>query len=143
MAQTLKNRRMRARGFNVRQAALLGGRYFRGIGRRAKLTTALSGANNDITLLARRPDTTGNSITLTIVVSGASTPLSVSVSTSAITVNSATSAGSAATSTAKEVIKAINSHSAARRLVWAQRAAHNDGTGVVTALSSTSLSGAS
>lgn len=143
MAQIpLKQRRMLARGFNRRSIKLLGGRYFRGIGNRATLTTAMAGTNNDLTLLAKTPGTGGNAITFRIVVAGASTPLSVSVAGSAITVNSATSAGSAATSTAREVRRAVNFDRSANPLVHAQDAPQNDGTGVVAALGVTNLAGA-
>lgn len=133
---------MLARGFNKAHVANLRNRTFLGIGNRATLTTALSGTNNDLTLLAKTPGTAANSIRLRIVVAGASTPLSVSVASNDITVNSATSAGSAATSTAKQVIDAINAHAAASALVWAQNEQSSDGTGVVTALGYTNLSGA-
>lgn len=140
---SLRTRRLLARGFSRRQAALLSGRYFRGIGNRATLTTALAGANNDITLIARTPGTAGNSITFRIVVAGASTPLSVSVAGSAITVNSATNGSSAATSTANDVVRALLANAAASVLVWSQLAVPgNDGTGVVVALGATNLAGA-
>lgn len=140
---SLRRRRDLAKGLNRRLAALWGGRYNRGIGNRATLTTALAGANNDITLIARTPGTGGNAITFRIVVAGASTPLSVSVAGSAITVNSATTAGSAASSTANDVVKALLANAAASALVWSQLATPgNDGTGVVTALGVTNLAGA-
>lgn len=141
---TLKARRNFGRGLNKFDNRYIGGRNFvnvAGIGNRASLTTALAGANNDITLLARAPGTNGNAITFRIVVAGASTPLSVSVSTNAITVNSATSAGSAAISTADQIIDAVNRSATASALVWAQRAAANDGTGVVVAVGATNLAG--
>ena len=139
---SLKNRRLRARGLNSRIAGLIGSRTFRGIGNRATLTTALAGANNDITLIAQTPGTAGNSITLTIAVAGASTPLSVAVVGNAITVNSATTAGSAASSTAAQIVSKLNFTPAAKALVWAQVAAPgNDGTGTVVALGSTALTG--
>lgn len=133
---------MLARGFNKRHVATLGRRTFLGIGNRATLTTALAGTNNDVTLLARNPGTGGNSIRLRIVVAGASTPLSVEVAGSDITVNSATDGASAATSTAKQAIDALNAHSGAGALVWAQNAPSSDGTGVVAALAYTNLAGA-
>lgn len=132
---------MLARGFNKRHVSTLRNRVFLGIGNRATLTTALAGSNNDVTLLAKTPGTAGNSIRLGIVVAGASTALSVAVAGSDITVNSATSAGAAATSTAKQVIEAINAHAGASALVWAQDAPGSDGTGVVAALSYTNLAG--
>lgn len=138
----LQTRRRNARGLNKRLQRYWAGRNFIGLGNRATLTTAMAGSNNDIYLYADVPGTGGNSIRLRIVVAGASTPLSVSVSTNDITVNSATNAGSAATSTANDVINAINNNAAAHALVWAQLAPGNDGTGVVAALGYTNLSGA-
>lgn len=141
MATSLKIRRMGARGINSRLARLLGSRTFRGIGNRATRTTALAGANNDITLIADYPGTAGNSITLTIAVAGNNTPLSVAVAGNAITVNAATNGSAASISTARQVVDAINFHPAARSLVWAQVADGNDGTGVVVAQGATALTG--
>lgn len=142
MATTLRTRRMRARGIPNHLIAAWANRKFIGIGNRATLTTSLAGSNNDITLLAKTPGMDGNSITFRIVVSGNNTPLSVSVSGSAITVNSATNGSAAATSTAQQVIDALNANADVQALVWAQRPDTDDGTGVVTALTATNLSGA-
>ncbi len=140
----LKQRRMWARGFNRRQGGLLGSRYFSGIGNRSTLTTALAGANNDVTLIARTPGTAGNSIRFRIVVAGASTAASVAVAGNDITFNSATRAGSAATSTAASMVTALQANAAASALIWPQISAPgNDGTGVVVALGYTNLAGAS
>lgn len=105
----------------------------------ATFTTALAGANNDLTYTALNAGTTGNAITVTYVVAGNSTPLSVSVTGTAITVNVATSGGGAATSTAAQVRDAVNGSAQAAALVHVDNAAGNDGTGVVTALSAQSL----
>lgn len=107
----------------------------------AALTTALTGTNNDLTYTAKTVGVEGNDITVTYVVAGASTPLSVSVSGNAITVNVATDAGGLATSTAAQVRDAVNASAPASALVTAANAAGNDGTGVVTALAATSLTG--
>lgn len=107
----------------------------------ASVTTSMAGTNNDLTLTAKSDGTGGNSIRFRIVVSGASTALSVSVSGNDITVNSATNAGSAATSTAAQVRDAINGNGPASALVTAALASGNDGTGVVAALGFTNLSG--
>lgn len=106
---------------------------------RATLTTALAGANNDLTYTARFLGTGGNSTTIAYVVAGNNTPLTVSVTGQAITVNVATSAGGAATSTANDIATAIRNNAQATSLVDVQNAAGNDGTGVVTALSVTPL----
>lgn len=135
---------MWARGLNRYQASALGGRTFAGIGNRATLTTALAGANNDVTLIARTPGTAGNAIRFRIVVAGTSTAASVAVAGSDITFNSATSAGGAATSTALAMVYALQANAAASALVWPQVATPgNDGLGVVAALAYTNLAGAS
>jgi hypothetical protein len=112
-----------------------------GVHPRGALTTALTGTNNDLTITAVRPGVGGNSTTIAYVVAGANTPLSVSRSGSAITVNVATNGSSVATSTAAQVRDAINASDEAKHLVKAENAAGNDGTGVVTALSATALTG--
>ena len=81
----------------------------------ASLTTAIAGTNNDLKYTAVRPGVGGNSITITYVVAGANTPLSVSRSGNALTVNVATNGSSAATSTAAQVRDAVNAD-ARRRL---------------------------
>jgi hypothetical protein len=136
---------MRARGIGTRVERAWSNRFFMstsGIGNRATLTTSLAGANNDLYLYAKTPGTGGNSITFRIVVSGNNTPLSVSVASNAITVNSATNGSAAATSTAAEVRRALNFSPAAAALVHAQHAPQNDGTGTVVALAATPLTGA-
>ena len=107
----------------------------------ATLTTALTGTNNDLTYTAVANDTTGNSITVAYVVAGASTPLTVAVVGNAITVNVATNGSSAATSTALQVRDAVRASAAARALVNVDLKTGEDGTGVVTALTATALSG--
>lgn len=134
---------MLARGIGRQDIRAFSRRKFLGIGNRATLTTALAGANNDLTLIARKPGTAGNAITLTIAVAGNNTPLSVSVAGNAITVNSATDGGGAATSTARDVKNALLASAPASALVWSQVARPgNDGTGVVAALPATNLAGA-
>lgn len=140
---SLRERRMRARGINPRLVKLWGRRTFMGLGNRATLTTNLTGANNDLFYMSRTPGTGGNAITIAYTVAGASTPLSVAVATKAITVTVATTAGSAASSTAIDIERAIRLNTAANALVHVNRAPGNDGTGVVTALTATALSGAS
>jgi phage tail sheath gpL-like len=105
----------------------------------AFLTTAV-GANANITYTARQRGTAGNAITVAYVVAGASTPLSVSVTGNAITVNVATSSGSAATSKGAQVLAAVQASAPAMALVSAVLATGNDGTGVVSAMTATALS---
>lgn len=107
----------------------------------ATLTTALTGTNNDLTYTAVANDATGNSITVAYVVAGVSTPLSVAVTGSAITVNVATNGSSAAISTALQVRDAVRAYAPARALVNVDLKTGEDGSGVVTALTATALSG--
>lgn len=145
MARTLRSRRLTNRGIGARVQKAWGNRFFMstsGIGNRATLTTNLTGANNDLFLFSKVPGTTGNAITFRIAVAGNNTPPSVAVAGSAITVNAATDGAGAVLSTASDVRKAINFNQAAYLLVHAQNAPANDGTGVVTALAATNLTGA-
>ena len=109
----------------------------------ATIVTAMAGTNNDIRYRAKERGTAGNSVTVTHVVSGANTPLSVSATGNAVTVNVATNGSSAATSTAAQVIAAVNAHATAGQLVFAENAPGNDGTGVVAAMTSTAATGGS
>lgn len=107
----------------------------------ASLTTALTGTNNDLTFTSINRGTASNAVRLRYVVAGASTALSVAVSGNDITVNVATDSGSAATSTAAQVLAAVNGHAGASALVSAANATGNDGSGVVAALAYTPLAG--
>ena len=108
---------------------------------RASLTTALTGTNNDLKYTAVRPGTEGNNARVAYVVAGANTPLSVARSGNDVTVNVATNGSSVATSTAAQVAAAVNASDEAKHLVRAENATGNDGSGVVTALAVTALSG--
>lgn len=109
-------------------------------GARAVLTTALAGAQNDLKFTAVTPGTYGNGITIVYADPGGNNAvLSVGVVTKAITVNLATGAGGAITSTAALVKAAIEASAPAHALVTVTYPSSNDGTGVVTALSSTPL----
>ncbi len=109
----------------------------------ASLTTALTGTNNDLTYTSRARSSSGNSVRVTYVVAGVSTALSVAVAGNDITVNVATNASSVATSTAAQVKTAVDASVVAAALVTTANAAGNDGTGVVTALAFTNLTGGS
>jgi hypothetical protein len=109
---------------------------------RAALTTILTGTNNDLTFRAQRGGIAGNSITISYVdPTGNNVPLSVAVVSNAITVTLATDGVSAITSTAAQVRDAVNHSFASYGLVYAVLATGNDGTGLVTALASTALTG--
>lgn len=106
--------------------------------RRASLATAMTGVNNDILYSAWYYGAAGNSLRVTHVVAGASTPLTVTKSGNDITVNVATNGSSAAISTASQVVAAFNA--AMANTAFAQLN-EGDGSGVVTAFALTSLTG--
>jgi hypothetical protein len=111
---------------------------------KAQLTTVMTGLNNDLIIHAQRGGLAGNSITITLVdPTGNNVPLSVAAVGNAITVTLATDGASAITSTAAQVRDAINQSFASYALVYAVLASGNDGTGLVTALASTPLTGGS
>jgi hypothetical protein len=118
------------------------GKYLGGHPLPASLTTALTGTNNDLKFTAVTPGAAGNSITVTYVDPPTNNAtLSVDVDGTDITVNLATNGSSAVTSTAAQVAAAIAASVEASRLVSVENAPSNDGSGVVTALAETALSG--
>lgn len=108
---------------------------------KASYTADLTLANADITFTAQAQGPNANSIRVRIVVAGNNTALSIGTSGTDITINSATSAGGAATTTASQAIAALNADSAASALVIGSLPVGQDGTGVVNAFSYTNLSG--
>ena len=136
--------RASARGWNKRHRALgLANRVFlRAVPARASLVVNPAGVNNGITWRAVYHGAAGNSIRVAHIVSGANTPLSVSVSGNDVTINVATSGASAATSTARQIIDAVAAHRAASQKIHGE-ATEGDGTGVVAAQAMTSLTGGS
>jgi len=110
----------------------------------ATLTTNLTGTNNDLTFTSVAAGPFGNAITLRYVSPGTNNAiLAVTVSQRAITVNLATNGSAVITSTAAQVKTALEASTAASELVTVANAPGNDGTGVVTALTATSLAGGS
>jgi hypothetical protein len=153
------------------------------------LTTTLTGSNNDLTFTAARAGGQGDDITITYVVAGTGTaltvetndpldggavvvssplpvqqpgflglfggflgsqaptaapdqqPVSLQVQGTDITVNVATNGGGAATSTASQILAAIEASPDASALVTVALAPGSDGSGVVTAMAQTNLSG--
>jgi len=92
--------------------------------------------------MAKAYSSASNNIRIRYVVAGASTPLTVSVSSNDITVNVATNGSSAATSTAAQVAAAVLASTPAMALLGSvDNAPGNDGTGVVAALGFTNLAG--
>ncbi len=104
---------------------------------RARVTIAGADGNGGVVYRAVTPGTGGNSITVTHVVAGNNTPLSIGVVGNAITVNLATGAGGAVTSTAAQVVSAITGSGPASALVAAT--ATGNGTGLSAAAASTAL----
>jgi hypothetical protein len=108
----------------------------------ASLTTALSGANNDLVFTSFPSGRLGNDITVRYVAPGTNNAaLAVAVAGRDITVNLATNGSAAVTSTAAQIKTAIEVSTAASALVAVANAAGNNGSGVVTALAATALSG--
>jgi hypothetical protein len=110
---------------------------------KSALTTSLAGANNDLVYTARTGGPGGNSIQIAYIVAGNNTPLTVVVTGFLVTVNVATSGGGAATSTSAQIKAAVEAEPDAALLVTVAHAGGNDGTGVVTALTATNLTGGS
>lgn len=107
----------------------------------ASMTTAFPGNNNDLTFTASDAGAGGNAIRIRYVdPAGNDQLLGVVVAGNDITVNLATNGGGAITSTASQVGIAVNNEPAAAALV-SQDLADGDGSGVVTALAYTNLTG--
>lgn len=107
----------------------------------ATVTTSLTGTNNDLTFTAVYTGQQGNNITITYIVAGINTPLSVVVSGTNIVVYVATDGSGNPISTAAEIAAAIAANPAASALISVSNAPGNDGTGIVTAMPTTSLGG--
>ena len=109
---------------------------------KATLTTAIAGTHNDLTLTAKKGGGWGNDIQIAYVEPGASTPaISVVVTGLLITVNLETDGSNNALSTAAEVLAALLDSNDAMRLIDAELAPSNNGTGVVDAFAATNLAG--
>jgi flagellin-like hook-associated protein FlgL len=101
----------------------------------ASLTTNLDRADDDLAFTALAEGADGEAVTVEYVDPGAANqPLSVSVAGLAITVNLATDAAGAVTSTAAEVMAAIYADASASALVQVAHAPGSNGAGVVSAL---------
>lgn len=115
-------------------------RLVNGIEVRASVATGVVGNNNAIRWTSAVPGEAGNLVAVVLQDPGAGNqPLSVSVSGSVVTVSLATDAGGAITSTAQDVIGAVNGHAVASVLVQAANEGASDGTGVVAAVAETHL----
>jgi hypothetical protein len=120
--------------------------------KKAALTTALTGTNNDLVFTALKNGDQGNKTQVEYINGGASQALSVRVRLAAagtngdpdtlvISVRLATDASSVITSTAAQVATAVNADALANDYVVATNAPGNDGTGLVTAMAATPLTG--
>lgn len=94
-----------------------------------------------INFTAQTAGIAGNSVTITIVVSGSNTALSSSASGNDITIDLATNGTGVATSTVNAVIAAVNADSGSFALVQAAKGCVGAGLGLVGALSQTHLAG--
>jgi hypothetical protein len=109
---------------------------------KATLVTGSEPANNAIRWTADGASTKGNDISVELQDPGApSQTLSVGVTGKAILVSLATDSGSSITSTASEVISAVNGHATASGLVDAANEGTSTGAGVVTPVAQQFLEG--
>lgn len=108
----------------------------------AELTTDLTGVNNDLVYTAVTGGSVGNAITVEYVdPEAASQALEIDVVGTAIRVWLATDVSEAITTTADDIAAAIAAHPVASTLVTVADAAADDGSGVVTEMAATNLSG--
>jgi hypothetical protein len=96
--------------------------------------------NSKLRIFWRTPGTAGDVKTCSVVVSGTGTALSVNVTTSDVTVNSATNGGGTATSTVAQIIAALYANTTFRTN-WDADTSDGDGTGTIAAAGSSTLSG--
>lgn len=109
------------------------------MGRVAEVTatklTGVVGNNNAITFTSKVRGTAGNATTIALVdPSATSAALAVTVTGTAISVSLATGANDAITSTAAQVIAAVNAHAAASALVTASNTGASTGAAAVVAV---------
>lgn len=97
------------------------------------VVTAALGSNRDICFVSKN----GTDASVEIIVSGSSTPLSITDSGTKITINSATNVGGTATSTASAIVTAFNLDAEAAALFTARLPPGSTGAGVTGAMSET------
>lgn len=108
----------------------------------ATLTTALTGANNDLVYTAKIDGSVGSLISVEYIdPGGAGKSLDIDVDGLAIRVWLATDSGSLITTTGDLLKAAIAAHPVASNLVTVTDAGSNDGSGVLTAMAAALLSG--
>ena len=117
-------------------------KYTAGVKAAVTLQPGGAGGNNDITVTAKNAGAAGNSIKVQLKNPGVnSQALKVLLESDTIVVSLATDAAGTITSTAAQVIAAINAALYVKDLVTASNAAGSDGTGVVAAVNATPLAG--
>lgn len=102
------------------------------------LVTGTVASNNAIRWTSRKP---GKTVKVAILNNGASKPLAVSINGDTVEVQAATDAGGLITSTAAQVIAAVNAHLLAQDIVKAANESTSTGAGVVAAVAATALTG--
>jgi hypothetical protein len=107
----------------------------------SSFATSLAGTNNDLTFTAKRKNEAANSITVSYVDPGVTTATENVVVTGTNIIVNLRRSGGGVLSTAAQVMAAVNGDSNANVLVLAANAPGNNGTGAVTAMSATTLSG--
>lgn len=108
----------------------------------AQCTTTFGTANSNVIFTAREKGVAGNNIKIVLAApSTADQTIGVSVTEKTITVNLATDSAKKVSSTANDVIEIIMEDSAARALINVKPALGSDGSGLVSALAETALSG--
>lgn len=111
----------------------------------AALATGVVGSNNAITWTARTPGAGGNSIRITLTNAGATKPLTVDVANNGLDINIqlATDGSSVITSTAQNVMDAVQANGAANALVSTANTSTSTGAGLVAAVAQTALAAGS
>ncbi len=107
---------------------------------KSSLSTDLEGGDNDLVYTSKLAGTAGDAITIAYIDPGEIAALSIVVTGTNIVVNLAHD-GSGITTTADEIKTAIANLPAAHALVGTADKAANDGSGVVTAMAATALTG--
>ena len=108
---------------------------------KASLSTTGGNANSNIKFESVGSGTAGNAIKVAMLNTGNSKPLEVTVVNDEVRIQVATNSGGAITSTAAEVIAAVNGSLAVKGILTAAVVGEQTGVGVVAALSATALYG--
>lgn len=107
----------------------------------ANVSTGSAGSNNGIVWTHRQPGPGGNVVGVQIQNAGASQALSVALADNTVRITAATNGGGAITSTAQQIIDAVNADAVASRILRASHLAGSNGTGVAAAVAATPLRG--